>query len=305
MAAPSHQHSLVLERSTCHHYYHCVLYDILFDLPVREIAAQVVPCKDSNIVQRLTSADCRVVPHQLHVYKEPLEKKFGYVSFFVHRAPHSSTAADDVHRLVCEWVAVDLASQLATVQCKVQLAQPPECHSSEPFLNAFRLKCPLLDPTLAADTKKLETFVLTRVRFGQHCGNASVNQLNAVHCDDAKSAASAGSCGTETEMCTDDGLTATEGELDAGARSATRTLHEHVWKCVGTFLIASLSPKELVWLKKQLPSFPPLRIANGDMDTAYCDEAKLAQFFETSLAPLFTVDEVVEAAALNTVNSEA
>ncbi|CBZ36852.1 hypothetical protein, conserved [Leishmania donovani] len=305
MAASSHQHSLVLERSTCQHYYHCVLYDISFDLPLREIAAQVVPSNDSDIVQRLTSVDCRVVPHQLHVYKEPLEKKFGYVSFFVHQAPHSSTAADDVHRLVREWVAVDLASQLAAVQCKVQLAQPPECHSSEPFLNALRLQCPLLDPKLAPDTKKLETFVLTRVRFGQRCDNASINQLNAMHCDNARAAASAGSGGAETEMCTDDRVTATEGELDVGAHSATRTLHEHVWKCVGTFSIAALSPKELVWLKKQLPSFPPLRITNGDIDTAHCDEAKLAQFFGTSLAPLFTVDEVTGAAAVNTVNLEA
>ncbi|CBZ29503.1 conserved hypothetical protein [Leishmania mexicana MHOM/GT/2001/U1103] len=304
MTAPSHHHSLVLERSTCQHYYHCVLYDILFDLTVQEIAAQVVPSKDSDIVQRLTSADCRVVPHQLHVYKEPLEKKFGYVSFFVHQAPHSSTDADDVHRLVCEWIAVDLASQLATVQCKVKLAQPPECHSSEPFLNAFRLKCPLLDPRLTAD-RKLETFVLARVHFGQHCDSASINQLHVMHGENAKVAASAGSCGAETEMCTDDGSTNTEGELDIGAHSVARTVHEHAWKCVGTFSIAALSSKELVWLKKQLPSFPPLRITNGDMDTAHCEEAKLAQFFETSLAPLFTVEEVAGVADENTVNSAA
>ncbi|KAG5470515.1 hypothetical protein LSCM1_01759 [Leishmania martiniquensis] len=291
MSSPMHHHSLVADQSTCLHYYHCVLHDISLHLPVGEIAAQVLPKKDSDVVQRLASAGCRIVPHQLHVYKEPLERKFGYVSFFVHQAPHSAMDADDVHHLVREWIDVDLTSQLAAVECKVQLAQPPECYSSEPFLDAFRLKCPLLDPSQTLDTKKLETFVLSRVRFGQSCGNASINQLNAIHCSSAKVSACPAVGADESGSSVDDGLTGVVGELDNSGQRAARTLHEHVWKCVGTFSIDSLSPKELIWLKKQLPTFPPLLITNGDIDTTHCDKGKLAQFFEASLAPLLTVEE--------------
>ncbi|KAG5494658.1 hypothetical protein JIQ42_02273 [Leishmania sp. Namibia] len=291
MASPSHHHSLALDRSTCLHYYHCVLHDISLHLPVREIAAQVVPKKDSDVIQRLASADCRVVPHQLHVYKEPLEKKFGYVSFFVHQAPHSTMDADEIHRLVREWIDADLTSQLAEVECKVQLAQPPECYSSEPFLDAFRLKCPLLDPSQAHNTKRLETFVLTRVQFSQKCDNASINQLNAIHCNGAQATASAATGADELVGSMDDGLTGVEGDVESGGQRAALTLHEHVWKCVGTFAVSSLSPKELIWLKKQLPTFPALLITNGDINTTHCDKAKLSQFFEASLAPLLTVEE--------------
>ncbi|GET91449.1 hypothetical protein, conserved [Leishmania tarentolae] len=305
MAGLPHRHSLVLERSTFQHYYYCVLYDISLDLPVKEIAAQVVPNNDSDIVERLRSANCRVAPHMLHVYKEPLETKFGYVCFFVHQAPHSSTDADDLHRLVYEWIAVDLRSQLAKVHCKVQLAQPPECYSSELFLKAFRLKCPLLDPMLAPDTCKLETFVLTRVRFFQHRDNTTINQLNAIHCNKEMTAASAGCCGAEAVTDKEERAPGEEGELGIGAHNGTCTLHEHVWKCVGTFLIATLTPKDLLWLKKQISSFPPVLITNGDIGTARCDESELAQFFETSLAPLFTVENTEGAADGITVNSKA
>ncbi|CAM42925.1 conserved hypothetical protein [Leishmania braziliensis MHOM/BR/75/M2904] len=304
MDASAQHHSLELDQVTCPHYYHCVLHDVPFHLPVREIAARVVPNKDSDLVQRLAGAGCRIVPHQLHMYKEPLEKKFGYVSFFIRQELHSTTDADYVHRLVCEWIAVDLASQLATTQCKVQLSQPPECHSSESFLNTFRRRCPLLDPKLVSDPMKLETFILTRVRFAQHRGNASINELNAMHCDSAKVATSVDRRGTETGSSMNGGLTGTESETDSGVHSATRTRDEHVWKCVGTFSIAALSSKEIVWLKKQIPSFSPLLITNGDDNTTHCDEVKLAQFFEASLTPLFTVEKVKREAGVATVSSE-
>ncbi|KAK7199719.1 hypothetical protein NESM_000017900 [Novymonas esmeraldas] len=280
-----HHHSLELDRSMSLHYYHCVLHGVPFQLPVSELATHVVPQKASGVVQRLASVGCRVVPHQLHVYKEPLETKFGYVSFFVHLAPHTEADTAAIHALVCEWIRTDLASQLATAQCMVQLAQPPECHSSEPFLDAFRLLCPLLDPSNAADTKKLETFVLARVSFADHGGNETINELNVEHCTRAGGAAPAASGASSAEDVT------ASASSDSGCPSpeASRTLRDHVWQSVGTFSVNSLSPKELVWLKKQLPSFPPLLITNGDAATTRCDTAKLADFFTTALAPLFTV----------------
>ncbi|KAG5496175.1 hypothetical protein JKF63_02476 [Porcisia hertigi] len=304
MATLAPHHSLALDQSICHHYYHCVLYDVPFDLPVSEIAAYVVPKKDSDVVQGLSSAGCRVVPHQLHVYKEPLDRKFGYVSFFIHQAPHSATDADDAHRLVCQWIDIDLASQLAMVQCKVRLAQPPECHSSEPFLDALRLKCPLLDPTLVADTKKLETFVLTRVSFDQHRENVQLNELDATHRKSIKDAAEAASCGAEKIIDPGDDLAARKAEVDRDAHSASRVWRRHEWSRVGTFSVTSLSPKELVWLKKQLPGFPQLLITNDDMETTHCDTAMLVRFFSSSLAPLFTVEEELNTAA-TTATSEA
>lgn len=294
MANPQHHrhHSLALDHSTALHHYHCVLYDIPFEVPVSGIAQHVVPKKESDTVRRLAEAGCRVVPHQLHIYKEPLDSKFGYVSFFVHQVPSSTTDADEVHRLVMTWIDLDLATQLSSVDCKVLLAQPPECHSSEPFLEAFRQQCPLLDPTLSPDTKKLETYVLSRVRFGEQRSNASINELNEAHCRGAKeSSRSATDAPAGAASCSEDGLIGTEGETDCCAHACCRTVHEHVWKCVGSFNVATLTPKELVWLKKQLSTFPPLLITNSDMNSTHCDETKLIKFFEDGLAPLFTVRE--------------
>lgn len=280
------QRSLNLDKSLCSHYYHCVLFDIPFHTAVAEIAPHVVPKHESDTVKKLTLAGCRVVPHQLHIYKEPLDAKFGYVSFFVHQLPQSTASASEIHQLVLEWIDLDLASQLESVKCKVQLAQPPECHSSEPFLNALQEKCPLLDPGTNQDTKRLETFLLTRVRFGDLGENASINEVSETQRKIA--ASSSVKCENEFSGAPERG----EADLDEdGCPLASHTIKEHVWRCVGTFSPASLTAKELVWLKKQLPAFPPLLITDNNITTTHCDDAKLRQFFTSNLAPLITLEE--------------
>lgn len=282
----AHQ-SLTLDKALCAHYYHCVVYDIPFHTPVSEIAPHVAPRSDSDAVKQLTAAGCRVVPHQLHVYKEPLDAKFGYVSFFIHQLPNSSASAAEVHQLVVRWIDLDLTSQLEVVKCKVQLAQPPECHSSEPFLLAMEEKCPLLDPSTNTDTKRLETFVLTRVRFGTLQENASINEAA-----EAQRRGAASSSSTRAEEDEAGGKSGDEGENSNELCHHSHHAHccrDHVWKCVGTFAVDTLSAKELLWLKKQLPSFPPLLITDGNMASAHCDAARLKDYFKTSLAPLITV----------------
>lgn len=275
------QHSLDLDKSLCSHYYHCVLSDIPLHTPVADIAPHVVPQHDSDVVKKLTLAGCRVVPHQLHVYKEPLETKFGYVSFFIHQLPKSTATAAEIHQLVLEWIDLDLASQLQTVKCKVQLAQPPECHSSEPFLSALQETCPLLDPGTNSDTKRLETFLLTHVTFSKSCANASINDVSEA---ERKGVASPSSKATDTN-----GKAAEEAE-DGTSPLPHHTIKDHMWKCVGTFAPSSLSPKKLLWLKKQIPSFPPLLITDNNLATTHCDDAKLREFFAVQLAPLITLE---------------
>ncbi|KPA84643.1 hypothetical protein ABB37_01161 [Leptomonas pyrrhocoris] len=282
------QHSLNLDKSLYSHYYHCVLSDIPFHTAVAEIAPHVVPKPESDVVRKLTAAGCRIVPHQLHVYKEPLDAKFGYVSFFIHQLPKSTASAAEIHQLMLEWIDIDLATQLQSVKCKVQLAQPPECHSSEPFLNALQEKCPLLDPGTNTDTKRLETFLLTRVRFGDLCENASINDVCEAQ---RKSTASPSTTEEDEQRKAQEEREEKDAEENGGYLPPRHSVREHVWKCVGTFSPSSLSPKELVWLKKQLPSFPPLLITDNNMASAHCDDAKLKQFFTANLAPLIAVEK--------------
>ncbi|KPI90850.1 hypothetical protein ABL78_0083 [Leptomonas seymouri] len=281
-------HSLDLDKSLCSHYYHCVLSNIPFHTPLADIAPHVVPRLESDTVKKLTAIGCRVVPHQLHVYKEPLDTKFGYVSFFIHQVPNSTASAAETHLLILEWVDLDLTSQLQSVKCKVQLAQPPECHSSEPFLEVLRQECPLLDPGKNLDTKRLETFLLTHVRFGELRENAWINERGGAK---RRSAASSSTMKDEEECLMQEEV---EGEAEeVGCTMSSRHMtNERVWKPVARFSISSLSPKELVWLKRQLPSFPPLLITDNNIATAHCDAEKLKQFFAVNLAPLIElVDE--------------
>lgn len=257
-------HSLDLNKATCDHYYHCIIYDVPFTLPVSQIAEHVSPQPQSSNVRELAMHGGRIVPHQLHLYKENMNTKFGYVSYFVHHGSHVNVDNGLVHRLVLQWIEQDLTPQLLLVNCHAKLGQPTECHSSEPFLAAFNRLCPILNPETCIDSRKMETFLLSRVEFNKAVSNASL-----WCCYGSTSELK----GNET------------GREEAADRANAPTPE---WQPVGTVAWKSLRPKELIWLKKELKNFPPLLVTAGDMNTTTVDGVAMYTFLERTLRPLFT-----------------
>lgn len=149
------------------HHYHCVLRDVPSDVPLNAIAPCLVPAEDSTIVKELGARGCRIVPHQLHMYRERLNRKFGFASFFAAHAEDNmeEQKKQEIHALVKRWIAEELKKQLAEVKCDVSLAQPSSECLSFVFLEAMNQRCPMLAPAEGKDTQKLRTFTLSKIRF--------------------------------------------------------------------------------------------------------------------------------------------
>ncbi|KAF5223230.1 hypothetical protein ECC02_003770 [Trypanosoma cruzi] len=244
--------SLNFNAETAIHYIHCVLSDVPMTLALSEVAPMVVPSPESPIVKELEAIGCRIVPHQLNMFKEPLERKFGFVNFFIHESSRAESQGK-VHELVLRWISQELADQLASVNVSVTLGQPNECYSAVPFLRALHEECSFLDASKVRDSKKLETFLLSKIHFDDAGSNLHKN--NGV-----------------------DGVDAEEKKRGDGARRA-----------VGSFRISSLGWKELLWLSRGHSDLPPILITNGNISTATCDQEALRIFFEGALFPLIRV----------------
>lgn len=161
------QHSLTIDEEAVSHYYHCIIANVPLDLPVQQLAELITPLASSPHVLALASLGCRPVPHKLHAYKERLATKFGFVTYFIHHQHDGSRNDAAIHEHVLRWLAEDVPTALAAKgsAVTVRLAQPPDCFTAGPFLKELNRACAFLAPPFARDPKKLETFVLTRLRF--------------------------------------------------------------------------------------------------------------------------------------------
>ncbi|KEG13111.1 hypothetical protein DQ04_01211100 [Trypanosoma grayi] len=245
--------SLNFDSDAAVHYIHCVLSNAPFDLNVSEVAPMIVPKPGTDAAKQLQAVGCRIVPHRLQMYKEPLEKKFGFVTFFIHQSSETTELEEEVHQRILLWIRQDLTEQLAAIKVSVDLGQPPECYSSFPFLRALQQQCSFLDATHAKDPRKLETFLLSKVTFYDKARNADKNNRSTLK---------------------------REGK-EAGK--------EDVWQTVGLLRISSLFPRELLWLGREHNQFPPIIITNKDISTATCNPGALHAFLKGALLPLFDV----------------
>ncbi|ORC88378.1 uncharacterized protein TM35_000172500 [Trypanosoma theileri] len=246
------------------HYIHCVLSNVPLQLSVSELGPKVVPDPNSAIVMQMDSIGFRVIPHRLHIYKEPLSTKFGFVTFFIAQAPSPASSVErdtemiatpaKVHELATTWVRQDLTKQLASIGVKVQLGQPLKCYSSVPFLRALNEKCSFLDAEIVKDTKKLETFLLTKMAFDDESINNKKNKKKHVEKSPSK-----------------DNNT------------------EESWNTVGSLHVSSLNSRELLWLSQQNRRFPPILVTNDDFAHATCDQSALRSFLENTLNPIVEV----------------
>lgn len=244
--------SLNFDSEAATHYFFCVLSGVPLALPVSAIAAVVAPRTESETVRRLDTIGCSIVPHQLHIFKEPLDAKFGFVTFFMQqRFPTTDPA--EVHRLVLHWIRHDLTAQLESIQVNVALGQPSECYSSVPFSKALRRQCLFLDATKTKDVKKMETFLLSKVNFGNEGLNAHKNKR------------------ADTTF------------------SGTEAVPEDVWGVIGSFCVSSLKPKELLWLAREQKGFPSVLVTNRKLSTVSCDLQALGAFLEKALSPMIKV----------------
>ncbi|PWU96985.1 hypothetical protein C4B63_17g104 [Trypanosoma cruzi] len=166
--------SLNFNAETAIHYIHCLLSDVPMTLALSEVAPMVVPSPESTIVKELEAIGCRIVPHQLNMFKEPLERKFGFVNFFVRESLRAESQGK-VHELVLRWISRELADQLASVNVSVTLGQPNDCYSAVPFLRALHEECSFLDASKVRDSKKLETFLLSKIHFDDAGSNLHKN----------------------------------------------------------------------------------------------------------------------------------
>ncbi|KAG8343900.1 hypothetical protein ERJ75_001822200 [Trypanosoma vivax] len=159
------------------HCYHAILYDVPLDLLVSKIAPLLLPSERSSSVARLKDLGCQLIPFRLHVFKESLPRKIGIVAFIVHQLPEATTEApappEAVHALAMEWFNTDLTNQLASVNVRIKLGQPPDAHTCVPFMAALQEKCSFFSAGVVKDAEKVRTFVLSKVEFNATTHTAS------------------------------------------------------------------------------------------------------------------------------------
>ncbi|EPY24658.1 hypothetical protein STCU_07070 [Strigomonas culicis] len=166
-----------------------------------------------------------------------------------------------------EWIEKDLKAQLQKVQVSVKLGQPPENHSSVPFLLALNRYAAVLDPAQCISTKRIETFLLWKMEFNREGHNVKFNT-----CASAQRARSA----------------ATE-ENPVDEPEGHNPLDLDAWVSVGTLSARTIKGREFVWLKREIKTFPPLLVTNNDFNNATVDQDKLFTFLKEGLQPLVTV----------------
>lgn len=246
-------------------YYTVSLYDIPFELPLNIIAESIVPREDNEKIGFLKKKhNVDVIPHQLQVFKEPLQTKFGYVTY---AAPCAADASSETHEVVqkmlLRWIQTDLVAQLAVIKCKCQLAQPKECYSSLDFIASVEKQCEIFKKV--GDTTKFRAFLLSKITFVPSEEALAKNTAWVQgHASNAPSTSTTG--------------------------SATRPLQTWEKPCAELSL-ASLQPLEVLWLKKTVEHAPPILMTNKDIKTTHMDKSMWRSFLGSGLAPLINVTQ--------------
>lgn len=228
-------HSITLDEEGCSHYYHCNISRAPVSMPLQMIADFIVPKPSSPAVVALEALGCRIVPHKLHCFKEPLPTKFGYVTYFLHHKAEGSRDDERMHQLFVQWATTELPLQTEN-GVRIQLAQPLNCCQAGPFLHHMHASCKALAPVGGAlDAKKMETFLLSHVTF------FSLEELD--------------------ENCA------------AAVASPTirRVTQDEAWGVVGSIHPASIPAAELGWLRKELPDHFPAVADVASLNTFFAD----------------------------------
>eukprot|EP00744_Colponema_vietnamica_P014910 GILI01020879.1.p1 GENE.GILI01020879.1~~GILI01020879.1.p1 ORF type:complete len:246 (+),score=34.95 GILI01020879.1:84-821(+) len=167
-------------------YYHCTLADIPFDLPMQQIVDMVTPKEDSEELKALLALGYALIPHQLHVFKERLPKKFAMVNYFllpVQRDEQGSIVVEgkvdaatlemrkEAHVIVTKYLSSVHVTGVEGVIFK--LAQPFSLLNSVPFLERLDAEIAMLNVEQCADVKKLRTWVLTKADLDQSAAFAA------------------------------------------------------------------------------------------------------------------------------------
>lgn len=248
-------------------YYHCVISNIPYDMTPPTLAEHLMVQETSESAKALAELGRCIVLHTMYTYKETLKSKFGYLGFFLRCAPDAKMDEETklkAHGLVKRWIETELAVQLLIGHMNVTLAQPTGCYHARPFLKAFREKCSIATKEVSTDPMKMETFLFTHVAF-----NADDSDAHGVF----------------------NPTWAEQGESYETSVKKPEVAHEvdRDWPPVGTLAVSSITPHELLWMKKHCTDFPPISITNKDLSTAHVESDALVKYFREHLSPLILV----------------
>lgn len=246
-------------------YYHCVIGGIPLEMAPPQLAEHLMVQEGSEAAKALGALGRCIVLHSIYTYKEALDAKFGYLGFFLRcavDAPMDEATKAMADELARRWIEKELSAQLLLGRMRVTLAQPAACYHAAPFLKAFRSRCSIASKDVSPDPMKTETFLWTHVTFFADEGDAG-SALNPTW--------------------------ARQGESFESAPNRPEEQPGREWRPVGTFSVSSLTPRELLWMKKGCKAFPPISITNGDLSTAHVEHDALVQYFTKHLSPFIAV----------------
>jgi hypothetical protein len=272
-------HSLSIDEEACSHYYHCALSDVPFQCTIQQIAELIVPgAADPSAVQ-LAALGCRIVPHKLYTYKETLPRKLGYLTYYIHHRGSGTRDDAAIHHHFLTWLEVELPLRLQTAgganqTTRVLLAQPKNCYVAGPFLKELNRAAEFLSPSVCKDPRKMETFLLGKVVWQTATAAAASERATLV-----------------------EGAEADDTAPPSTAEQRIQYLHqkkipEEPWGVVGTVVAGTLSPEELVWLRKEHHGCQTSTAAVFEKEGATEAEkaAAVRAFLTQTLRPLLAVE---------------
>lgn len=241
--------------------------------------------------------DITLVPYALQVFKEPLPKKMGVVTYIpspvapLQATSHKNCSSsgemrEDVHRKIMEWIKNDLSMQLAVIQCKCVLAQPSTCVHGAQFFQSLGRQCDILRKSGGETLPKLAAFLVSKLQFLQNKEGVptSVPPFSTKE--------------GRTVGVLDSSLSSSSEKfppLNVHSETESGTCMTQETACMSPFAELSLTestfaPIEVVWLKKILgKDAPSICMVNGDIKTSHLDLPRWRPYLSKGLQPLIRV----------------
>eukprot|EP00758_Cryptobia_borreli_P007499 Tbor_TRINITY_DN5306_c0_g1::TRINITY_DN5306_c0_g1_i1::g.4349::m.4349 len=156
-------------------YYHLTIVNIPLQQSIPDVAEKLKPNDDSpEAKELLDDLGYQIVPHQLHVFKENLPKKFAMFTYYLKPVrlakgeQETNTREDDrrrtrAHDLFIKYMENSHPKEHSDGSRTI-LAQPKSVRNCIKFFEELTSGIPLLSKN-AIDVKKLRTWLLSKVTF--------------------------------------------------------------------------------------------------------------------------------------------
>ena len=289
-------------------YYHCVVSGLPFDLPMNQVVELISPNGEEapQLIALREELRYVLVPHQLHVFKEKLPKKFAMVTYFLQPIPSAVPAESEVCGAPPAALLIENKTTVAALSEEARTAieaRRAKAHTLvvDYFTNgAHSLALTPPEPGTAspavigaaADAMKEVAFafcqpkeLLNAVPFLASL-DAAVELLKKGDCADvkklrtwmlSKAACAGAAAGSSFGPAAADALFV-HSNADGSSASSDAAVSRHY----GSIASASITAVEWAWLRTQHRHFP--QSATADSITA---------FFVKSFHPYFTYKDTI------------